>query len=180
MSRFLPFSVLNGGLAMHATPSLTREVLEAIPPGSGMHSSRGLLKILSPTQIASIAPVLSACTAMSMSSFGCVPCVTSAVPRSFKRDVVTLTHWNDWNRWNDLNSSCLERLNLELLNLTQAPPASLQPAVRPLARLASRRPRRGLSSIPFFVTLAPPGRLSLRRVKHRKRTAMSAAARRVL
>jgi hypothetical protein len=48
MSRFLPFSVLNGGLAMHATPSLTREVLEAIPPGSGMHSSRGLLKILSP------------------------------------------------------------------------------------------------------------------------------------
>jgi len=63
---------------MHATPSFTREVYAAMAPSIGMHSNRGLLKMLSPTQIASIAPVLSACTAMSMSSFGGVPRVTSA------------------------------------------------------------------------------------------------------
>ena len=65
-------------VAMHATPSFTREVRAAIAPSSGMHSSRGLLKMLSPTQIASIAPVLYALTAMSMSSLGGVPRVTSA------------------------------------------------------------------------------------------------------
>ena len=37
-----------------ATPSFTREVCAAIAPSSGMHSKRGLLKMLSPTQIASM------------------------------------------------------------------------------------------------------------------------------
>src|SRR4029453_592769 len=45
---------------------------------NGMHSKRGLLRMLSPTQTASITPVFSACTAMSIRSFGFVPRVTSA------------------------------------------------------------------------------------------------------
>ena len=43
-----------------------------------MHSSRGLLKILSPTQIASIAPLASAMAAILIKSSGGVPRVTNA------------------------------------------------------------------------------------------------------
>src|ERR1051325_590469 len=65
-------------VAMHATPSFTREVRAAIAPRRGMHSSRGLLKILSPTQIASIAPLASAMAAILLKSSGGVPAVTHA------------------------------------------------------------------------------------------------------
>ena len=43
-----------------------------------MHSKRGLLRMLSPTQTASSLPEASALTAMSIISFGCVPLVTTA------------------------------------------------------------------------------------------------------
>jgi hypothetical protein len=47
-------------------------------PKSGMHSKRGLLRMLSPTQTAWSLPDASAVTAMSIRSFGCVPLVTTA------------------------------------------------------------------------------------------------------
>ena len=65
-------------VAMHATPSFTFEVRAAIAPNRGMHSNRGLLNILSPTQIASTAPLASAVTAISIRSVGGVPRVTNA------------------------------------------------------------------------------------------------------
>src|SRR5437763_1513795 len=75
-------------VAMHATPSFTREVRAAIAPNRGMHSSRGLLKILSPTHIASITLVASAVAAMSMRSLGGVPRVNSARLDKVKPKVV--------------------------------------------------------------------------------------------
>jgi hypothetical protein len=65
-------------VAIQATPSFTRDVCAAMAPNSGMHSSRGLLKMLSPTHIASMAPLFSAWTAMSINSRAGVPLVTSA------------------------------------------------------------------------------------------------------
>jgi hypothetical protein len=53
-----------------------------------MHSSRGLLKILSPTHMASTAPLASAATAMSIKALGGVPRVTNARLDNVKPKVV--------------------------------------------------------------------------------------------
>ena len=45
-------------VAMQPTLRFTRGVCAAMEPNSGMNSSRGLLKILSPTQAAAMAPVI--------------------------------------------------------------------------------------------------------------------------
>src|SRR5687768_16215932 len=63
---------------MQATPRASREVCPAMAPSSGMHSRRGLLRMLSPTHTASIALELSAVIAISIRSFGCMPLVRTA------------------------------------------------------------------------------------------------------
>ena len=75
-------------VAIQATPRRSREVCPAMAPKSGMHSRRGLLRILSPTHTASSLSEDSACTAISIRFFGCVPIVTKARLDSVRPKVV--------------------------------------------------------------------------------------------
>ena len=59
------------------------------------------------------------------------------------------------------------------------PAVSIRPVDRPPARLSSHSRARALWSNRLFAALAPPGRLSLRPVKHKMRRATSGAAHRV-
>lgn len=77
-------------VAMQATPRRSREVCPAMAPKSGMHSKRGLLRMLSPTQTAWTLPDASALTAISIRSFGCVPLVTTARLDNVRPKVVFL------------------------------------------------------------------------------------------
>ena len=100
-------------VAMQATPSFTRDVCAAMAPNSGMHSSRGLLKMLSPTQIASMAPLFSAWTAMSISSRAGVPLVTSARLDKVRPKVVFVFHGGEHRtKRRYLSSAPLKRLEL--------------------------------------------------------------------
>src|SRR5262245_35261152 len=78
-------------VAIQATPRRSRDVCPAIAPKSGMHSKRGLLRILSPTQTASSFADASALKAISIRSFGCVPFVTTARLDKVRPKVVFLS-----------------------------------------------------------------------------------------
>src|SRR5215470_20296546 len=75
-------------VAIQATPRRSCEVCRAIAPKSGMHSKRGLLRILLPTQMASSFADASALTAISIRSFSCVPFATTARLDSVRPKVV--------------------------------------------------------------------------------------------